>query len=72
MARSPSDREVKAALKIATERAAEHTRKYGTPCEARMIRASNGEIAIVYDIKHKLTEETVTLHQLPPIYPTQP
>lgn len=39
------------ALKRAQRVAEEHTRRYGTPCTARLIRASNGEAAIVYDIK---------------------
>lgn len=51
MGSGPSQRAIDKAMKIATNRAEEHTRKYGTPCEARLIRASNGEAAIVYDIR---------------------
>jgi hypothetical protein len=52
MANSPSPAYVQRKLKEAEKRAQEHTRKYGTPVTARVIRASNGEVVIVYDMKH--------------------
>lgn len=51
------------ALRRAKKVAEEHTRKYGTPCQARLIRASNGEAAIVYDVTH-LNGEKFTLFDL--------
>ena len=50
MGAGPDPRVVKRALRRAEVVAEEHTKRTGTPCRARLIRASNGEAAIVYDI----------------------
>lgn len=63
MGAGPDPQRLKRALRRAEKIAEEHTRKYGTPCTARVIRASNGEAAIVYDVTH-LGGETFTLHDL--------
>lgn len=63
MARGPSDAFIKRVMKRCEKIAEEHTRRYGTPCTARLIRASNGEAAVVYDIK-QLNGEITTISDI--------
>lgn len=54
MAQSPPDYAVQRELKRAQKFAEDHNKKYsGRNAQARVIRASNGEMAIVYDYTDK-------------------
>lgn len=50
MGAGPDPKALRSALIRAQTKAEEHTKKTGLACSARVIRASNGEAAIVYDM----------------------